>query len=69
MEKPKVKIVLNSYWYKCGDGCCDDYGTITTVNGVEMESHNEDAYTILKNVLEHLGYDVDIYSADNGEIG
>jgi len=56
----KVKIELEEYWYKCGDGCCDNYGTITRVNGVELDLHNQDTRTILKQVLEHLGYDAEI---------
>lgn len=65
--KQKLKINLNDYWWKCGDGCCDNYGTITTVNGVEMDAHNQDAYTIIKQILTHLGYNVEITQSDNGE--
>lgn len=66
MSKQKLEIELNSYMYNCADGCCTTYGTITKVNGVEMDSHNEDASTILRNVLEHLGYEVEIIeSYDN----
>jgi len=57
MEKPKLNIQLDEYWNKCSDGCCDYYGTITTINGVELECHNQDAYTMIKQILEHLGYD------------
>ena len=58
----KLKIKLTEYHYKCGDGCCDTFGTITEVNGVELPCHNQDAETILRQVLEHLGYDVEIES-------
>jgi hypothetical protein len=58
--KNKVKIHFSEYWYKCGDGCCDDYGTITTVNGEELEFRNEDTSTIVKGILEKLGYEVEI---------
>jgi len=58
--KPKLHINLNEYYYDCGDGCCTNYGTITTVNGVELEYHNQDAYTMIKQILEHLGYEVEI---------
>lgn len=54
----KVHIKFSEYHYKCGDGCCDIFGTKTEVNGVEMDSHNMDTETILKNILEHLGYEV-----------
>ena len=50
----KVKINLEDYDYKCGDGCCDHYGTITTVNDVELPCHNQDAMTIVKQILQHL---------------
>lgn len=56
----KVKIRLKEYGYHCGDGCCYNYGTITEVNGEELSFHNQDVYTILKGVLEKLGYEVDI---------
>lgn len=63
----KVKIELNEYYYDCADGCCTNYGTITKVNGVEMPSHNEDVGTILKHVLEHLGYDAEIIETYNNK--
>lgn len=56
----KVKIHFREYWYKCGDGCCDDYGTITTVNGEELDFRNEDTSTIVQGILEKLGYEVEI---------
>lgn len=55
-----LKIKLNEYNDKCPTGCCLVYGTITTVNGIELPCHNQDAETILKQVLEHLGYVVEI---------
>lgn len=58
--KEKLNIDIQEYYYNCSDGCCTDYGTIIKVNGVELNSHNQDAYTILKNVLEFLGYEVEI---------
>jgi hypothetical protein len=58
--KPKLEINLNEYYYDCAEGCCTNYGTITTVNGVELESHNQDSYTMIKQILEHLGYEVEI---------
>lgn len=67
MPKQKVKIELNYYQYQCGDGCCTNYGTITKVNGVPLESHNEDAETIVEQILKHLGYDVEVVSMSNGE--
>lgn len=30
---------LDEYYYNCGDGCCTNYGTTTTVNGKELDQH------------------------------
>jgi hypothetical protein len=65
MKKEKLKINLHEYHTKCGDGCCDDYGTITTVNGEKLPCHNQDVKTILEQVLEYLGYDVEIDETDD----
>lgn len=56
----EVKIDIIDYEHTCGDGCCYNYGTITKVNGVELFNHNTDVDTILTQVLEHLGYKVEI---------
>ena len=63
----KVKIELDEYCYNCGDGCCTNYGTTTTVNGKELDLHNQDVGTILKGVLEELGYSVEIIETYNGK--
>ena len=63
----KVKIELDKYYYNCGDGCCTNYGTITTVNGKELDLHNEDVATILQQVLTELGYEAEIIETYNGE--
>jgi hypothetical protein len=55
-----IKIKFTEYHYKCGDGCCDIYGTVTEVNGVEMQCHNQDIETIVRQILEHLGFTVEI---------
>lgn len=60
MTKPKVKITFEDYSYKCGDGCCDMWGTVTTVNGVELPFHNEDVDTIVEGILNALGYDCEV---------
>lgn len=67
MEDKKVKIEFNHYHNTCGDGCCDNYGTITTVNGVELECHNSDVETIVKEILKQLGYEVEMVCKENGE--
>ena len=67
MSKPKIKVELHEYNYKCGDGCCDHYGTVTKVNGIELPCHNQDAPTIVKQILEHLGYEVEVVETYNEE--
>ena len=64
-----LKITLTEYGYYCGDGCCYNSGTITTVNGVQLPLHNQDAGTILTQVLEHLGYRVKIEYIEDAEHG
>ena len=56
----KLKIELHSYVHHCGEGCCTDYGTQVKVNGVEMDSRNEDAATIITEIRTHLGYEVEV---------
>jgi hypothetical protein len=60
MEKPKIKIDLIEYDYDCADGCCTTYGTITKVNDIELHFHNQDSGTIITQILEHLGYEVEL---------
>ena len=62
-DKGKLNISLTEYTYECGDGCCTNFGTVTTVNGVDLTCHNQDTETILRQVLEHLGYEVEIKSS------
>jgi len=61
-DNKKVKITFKEYESYCADGCCFDYGTITKVNGEELDFHNQDTETIVKGILEKLGYDVEIES-------
>jgi len=67
MTEKKVKIELNEYCYDCADGCCTNYGTIVKVNGIEMPSHNQDAATIVSQILNHLGYKVELVETYNEE--
>ncbi len=62
-----LKIKLHEYSYYCGDGCCYNYGTITTINDIELPCHNQDNATILQQVLEHLGYIVEIENTYDDE--
>lgn len=66
-EKKEIEIILDEYDWTCSDGCCQHFGIVTTVDGVEMPAHNTDTETILRQVLEHLGYKVTIKHLDNGE--
>ena len=61
----KLKVELHDYSHTCGDGCCDIYGTITKVNDVQLELHNSDTATIIQQLLEHLGYEVEIIITDD----
>lgn len=56
----KIKIHFKEYESYCGDGCCLDYGTITYLNNEELECHNQDTETVLKQILVKLGYEVEI---------
>ena len=67
MEKPKIKIEIDEWMYDCSDGCCTNYGTTTKVNGEEMPLINQEAGTIVRMVLEHLGYEVELIETYNGE--
>jgi hypothetical protein len=64
--KKEINIELDEYNYNCSDNCCTSYGTVTTLNGVELQNHNQDAASILEQVLIHLGYKVTIKETYNG---
>ena len=66
-EHIKVTIELDEYDTQCGDGCCTDYGTVTKVNGKELECHNQDVGTIIEGILTELGYNVEVIETYNGE--
>jgi hypothetical protein len=55
-----IKIKITDWNHTCSDGCCTTYGTNINIDGVDLECQNQDVSTILRNVLEHLGYNVDI---------
>jgi hypothetical protein len=56
----KIEITFKHYDHSCADGCCLDYGIITTVNGEELDFRNTDTETIVEGILEKLGYNVTI---------
>lgn len=59
-----INIELCEYSYSCGDGCCFNYGTITKVNGIPLPLHNQDAPTIVEQILSHMGYKVRVSSIE-----
>jgi len=69
--KEKLKIQLEHYTTVCTDGCCRDFGCSIKVDDVELENMNEDFGTMLTNILEHLGYEVEvneIWTDENGKL-
>lgn len=66
-RKKKVKVELDEFYYHCSDGCCTHWGMTTKVDGKEMQFDNLDSETIVRQVLEELGYEVEIISTFNGE--
>lgn len=63
----KVKIVIDEYYYDCGDGCCTNYGLNVQINDVDLPYKNMDVGTQVRQILEHLGYEVDLTETYNGE--
>ena len=64
MDKQKIKLTFKDWDYTCGDGCCYDYGTDVFVNGEEVSTHQSNLEQTLRDVLEHLGYEVEIEYED-----
>jgi hypothetical protein len=62
-----LKIKIEEYGYSCADGCCYNYGTITTVNDIELPCHNQDVETIVSQILTHLGYTVEFETESDYE--
>lgn len=63
----KVKIVIDEYDYTCFDKCCTTFGLAVKVNGVDLPCENMDVGTQVQQILEHLGYEVDLTETYNGE--
>jgi len=60
VEKKKVKIEIRPWHYKCGEGCCDDFGESLYVNDIELTNDASLVGESIKMTLEHLGYEVDL---------
>lgn len=56
----KIKIELHDYSHDCEDVCCTDCVTIVDVDGIEMPYRYQDTFTILDQVLNPVGYDVEV---------
>lgn len=64
MNKQKLSVILEDYDYSCTDGCCTMYGTRVFVNGEKLQAENTDTQTIVRGILEHLGYDAQVEHRD-----
>jgi hypothetical protein len=62
MANKPIKITFEHYGSYCGDGCCQGDFIKTLVNGEELDFGNTDTETIVKGILEKLGYNVTIES-------
>ena len=56
----KHEIVLSSWNWSCGDGCCDDYGTELFVNGVSISRYCDFSPDSLQMLFDALNIDADI---------
>jgi len=66
--KKKVKIEIDDYYYDCAEGCCTTYGTRVKLNDVDLPCENTDLPTQITQILEHLGYEVELTETYNGEL-
>jgi hypothetical protein len=68
-NKPFVTVTLQPWDYTCGDGCCSESGQKVTVNGVEVTDYGNQDHVLIRSILEHLGYKVEIIGLDSdGEV-
>jgi hypothetical protein len=59
-EINNLTINIHQYSYSSADGGSYNYGTITTLNGNELPCRNNDIESVIRQLLEHLGYNVEI---------
>ena len=67
MNKEKLKIEIDDYWYDCADGCCTYTGTTVKINGVELSTDSSNVQDIVEDILQHLGYKVEVIKTYNGK--
>ena len=63
----KLHITLNNYFITCDKGCHIKYITGITINDTKLPSSQNNADTI-KNILNYLGYEVEIDNIKHGKI-
>lgn len=56
------KLIINLHDYEAviENSRLTEYRTITTINGVNLPNEDPNPTAILKQVLEHIGYEVEI---------
>ena len=60
IPRQKLRIETKYWTHECADGCCFRTGTEIFVNEVSVsQGEDDDLQTVLKEVLEHLGYEVE----------
>ena len=57
-----IKIEIKEWNYRCGDGCCDTFGTSLIINGDECINSNAggDVYQALEFLLQKLNVKYEI---------
>lgn len=58
-NKTKMIIEVHEWTETCQSECCSRYGTDTFVDG-SIVSHEQDYEKIIKDVFDHLGYELDL---------
>jgi hypothetical protein len=59
----KLNLRFEDWDYRCGDGCCYEYGTDIFINGKKVDfSGGGSMEQAVEAVLTHLGYKVELES-------
>lgn len=62
----KLKLKTEYWDHTCGDGCCHSSGTDIYINDVRVSTGDYDnIHLILTDVLESLGYEIEIEYCDD----